>query len=165
MPFDMDKRIPFSVRCDKTTSFKFTVGNFINYDLSEVVYIFDKVTGVYTDISNSFYEVSLEAGTNDRFEITFKNANALGIPQETISNFGVYQNNTTKNVTISNPQQLELTSCGLYDIAGKLIFNKKQLGSETSYKFSTSGLSDGIYIVKLSSKDKAEMGKKIIVTN
>ncbi len=165
LPFDMDKRIPFSVRCDKTTSFKFTVGNFINYDLSEVVYIFDKVTGTYTDITNSFYEVSLEAGTNDRFEITFKNANALGVNEETTSNFGVYQNNTSKNVTISNPKQLELTSCGLYDIAGKLIFNKKQLGSETSYKFSTSGLSDGVYIVKLSSKDKAEMGKKIIITN
>jgi hypothetical protein len=165
LPFDADKRIPFSVRCDKTTSFKFTVGSFINFDLSEVVFIFDKVTGVYTDISNSFYEVSLEAGTNDRFEITFKNANSLGVNDETSRNFEVYQNNTTKNVTISNPQQLELTSCGIYDIAGKLILNKKQLGTETSYKFSTSGLSDGVYIVKLSSKDKAEIGKKIIIAN
>jgi hypothetical protein len=60
---------------------------------------------------------------------------------------------------------MDLDTCSLYDVAGKIIFSKKDLGVNSSYKFSTSGLSDGIYIVKLSTKDKIEVGKKIIIKN
>ena len=45
----------------------------------------------------------------------------------------------------------------------KLIFNKKDLGANSSYTFSTSGLSDGIYIVKIATTDKIEVGQKIII--
>jgi hypothetical protein len=48
---------------------------------------------------------------------------------------------------------------------GKLIYTKKELGTDLSYVFSTSNLSDGIYIVKLTTNDKTEMGTKIIVKN
>ena len=50
-------------------------------------------------------------------------------------------------------------------LLGKLIFSKKDLGINASYNFSTSGLSDGIYIVKIATQDKLELGKKIIVKN
>ena len=107
----------------------------------------------------------MPAGTyNTRYEITFKNG-TLGVDGLAKNNFVVFQDNTTKNLTISNPSQLEIASCGLYDVAGKLIFHKNQLGTELSYLFPTSNLSDGIYIVKLASTDKIEMGQKIIIKN
>ena len=79
--------------------------------------------------------------------------------------FVLYQNNTTKNLTINNPKQKELVSCSLYDIVGKLIFTKKELGSNADYSFSTAGLSDGIYIVKLSTTENTDIGQKIIIKN
>ena len=39
------------------------------------------------------------------------------------------------------------------------------MGTDASYSFSTSNLSNGVYIVRLKTSDKAEMGTKIIVNN
>lgn len=39
------------------------------------------------------------------------------------------------------------------------------LGMDSSYKFFTSGLGDGIYIVKTATKDNLEVGEKIIIKN
>jgi hypothetical protein len=61
--------------------------------------------------------------------------------------------------------QKELKTCYVYDILGKLIFSKIGLGSKTNYSFSTSNLSDGIYIVKLETNEKTEIGQKVIVKN
>ncbi|MFV8372498.1 T9SS type A sorting domain-containing protein [Flavobacterium sp. LB2P74] len=54
----------------------------------------------------------------------------------------------------------ELVSYSLYNVAGKLIFTKSRLETDSSYSFSTSDLSNGIYIVKLNSVDKTEMATK-----
>jgi hypothetical protein len=59
----------------------------------------------------------------------------------------------------------ELALFNLYDVAGKLIFSKSQLGSNSSYTFSTSNLADGIYIVKVETKDRIKIGTKIIIKN
>ena len=80
-------------------------------------------------------------------------------------NFIVQQDNTNKNLVISNPLQLELDNCSVYDLVGRLVFTKTQLGTDATYTFPTSDLSSGIYIVKLSTNDKMEMGQKIIVKN
>ena len=110
--------------------------------------------------------MTLPSGVNNtQFEITFKSNVALGVEEKAIQNFVVYQNNNEKSLTISNSLLMDVATCNLYDVAGKIIFSKKDLGTNASYKFSTSGLSDGIYIVKLATKDKIEVGKKIIIKN
>ena len=129
------------------------------------VYLHDKTTNLYYDIKNSLYDLTLPAGTyNTRFEITFKNP-TLGVDEVENKNFIVQQDNTNKNLVISNPLQLELDNCSLYDLVGRLIFTKTQLGTDATYAFPTSDLTSGIYIVKLSTNDKMEMGQKIIVKN
>ena len=165
MPFDINKKIAIGFRNLAQANYKITVNEISNLTEVENVYLHDKTTNQYYDIKNSFYDLTLPAGTyNTRYEITFKNG-TLGVDGLAKNNFVVFQDKTTKNLTISNPSQLEIASCGLYDVAGKLIFHKNQLGTELSYLFPTSNLSDGIYIVKLASTDKIEMGQKIIVKN
>ena len=75
------------------------------------------------------------------------------------------QDNVNKKIIIKNPSQIELANCSLYDVVGKLVFNKDKLGTQTTYTFSTNDLSNGIYIVKLTTNDKTEKGQKIIVKN
>jgi hypothetical protein len=164
--FDIDKSIPIGFRNTGEANYKITVKEILNFTEASNVYLHDKVADLYYDIKNSFHEMTLPSGVNNtQFEITFKNNIALGVEEKAIQNFVIYQNNTEKSLTISNSLLMDLATCSLYDVAGKIIFSKKDLGSNASYKFSTSGLSDGIYIVKLATKDKIEVGKKIIIKN
>lgn len=165
--FEIDKRIPLGFRCTQSTNFKVKVAAVLHgFDPNQNVYIYDKETAVYHNIKTGMFDVTLPAAQNNRtrFELTFKDG-ALGVDDAVSQSFVVYQNNDTKNVTISNPLQVALSSCGLYDVAGKLIFNKKELGTNASYEFPTSNLSDGIYVVKLVTKDNVEIAKKIIIKN
>ena len=166
LKFDSDKSIPIGFRNSGQANYKITVKEILNFTEVSNVYLHDKVGDVYYDIKNSFHEIILPSGVNNtQYELTFKNRTALGIEEKAIQNFVVYQNNAEKSLTISNALLMDLDTCGLYDVAGKIIFSKKDLGTNACYKFSTSGLSNGIYIVKLATKDKIEVGKKIIIKN
>ena len=166
LKFDIDKSIPIGFRNSGQANYKITVKEILNFTEVSNVYLHDKVGDIYYDIKNSFHEIILPSGVNNtQYELTFKNRTALGIEEKAIQNFVVYQNNAEKSLTISNALLMDLDTCGLYDVAGKIIFSKKDLGTNASYKFSTSGLSNGIYIVKLATKDKIEVGKKIIIKN
>ena len=166
LKFDIDKSIPIGFKNAQEANYKITVKEILNFNAANNVYLHDKTADLYYDIKNSFHEMTLPAGVNNKqYEITFKTKTTLGLNTEATQNFVVYQNNATKSLTINNALLMDLDTCSLYDVAGKIIFSKKDLGVNSTYKFSTSGLSDGIYIVKLSTKDKIEVGKKIIIKN
>ena len=165
MPFDIDKKIPIGFRNSAEANYKITVNEMLNIPEVENVYLHDKTTDLYHDIKNSFYDLTLPAGTYDtRYEITFKNG-TLGVVEVANKDFVVTQDNANKILAISNPLQLELATCSLYDVVGRLIFTKTKLGTNSSFTFETSDLSNGIYIVKLSTKEKTALGQKIIVKN
>jgi len=165
VPFDIDKKVPIGFRNYAEANYKITVNEMLNIPEVTNVYLHDKTTNLYYDIKNSFYDLTLPAGTyNTRYEITFKKG-TLGVDDIESQSFMVQQDNINKNLIINNPLQLELATCSLYDVVGKLIFTKNQLGTDSSYTFPTSNLSNGICIVKLTTNNKIEMGTKIIVKN
>lgn len=167
LPFDMDKRIPIAFKCAAQADVKVKVNEIINFYDSENVYIYDKTTGIYYDIKNNEFSINLPAGdNNNRFEVTFKNYDALSNGNDmTASSFEIFQNNETKMLTIVNSFNLEVKSCQVYDVAGKLVLTKKNLGKNEMIELSTSSLSDGVYIVKLNTNDDIAIEKKVIVAN
>ena len=165
-PFNIDTKIPLGFKNTNQANFKITVQEILNFTEAENIYLHDKNTDLYHDIKNDFYDLTLPGGVNNtQFELTFKNNNSLGTEDLAVKDFVVFQNNNAKNLTINNPFQLDIATCNLYDIVGKLIFSKKDLGRNVTYNFPTSGLSDGVYIVKIATDDKIELGKKIIIKN
>lgn len=163
--FDISKRFPigFKNNSPATASFKVQLDEFVNFDAADNVYLYDGQTGLYHDIKSNYYEVVLAPGVyNNRFEVTFQN-NALGLETNVADNFIIVQNNPNQLLTIANPNLLDVKSVVLYDIAGKLIFNKLNLGSQSNYEFNTASLSDGVYIVKLNTTDDKSVAQKIIV--
>jgi hypothetical protein len=165
LPFDIDKKIPIGFRNSAEANYKITVNEMLNIPQVENVYLHDKTTDIYHNIKNSFYDLTLPAGTyNTQYEITFKNG-TLGLDETENQNFTIRQDNSNKNLIVSNLLLLELANCSLYDVVGRLIFTKTNLGAKSSYTFETADLSNGIYIVKLSTNKKVEMGQKIIVKN
>jgi hypothetical protein len=67
-------------------------------------------------------------------------------------------------LTILNPDLLELKEINLFDLTGKRILERNKPNIEAEYRFSTSGLSKAVYIVKIKT-DKGEYSQKIIVSN
>jgi hypothetical protein len=163
MAFDINKKIPIGFRNLATANYKITVNEIVNLPEVENIYLHDKTTDLYHDIKNSFYELNIAAGTNNtRYEITFKN-NTLNIDEVLKKELFLFQNNDEKMLKVNNPTLKKLNTLILYDIAGRIIFEKKDLGNEPSIQFSTSNLNDGIYIVKLTAENQQKINQKIIV--
>ena len=161
--FDINKKVPIAFKSTVAQNFKITVSEMVNFSDAQHVYLHDKITDMYHEIVGGVYEFSLAAGSDtSRYEITFVDS-ALGVTEIGDTTFDVLQNNTNQQLEISNPEQVELKSCALYDMTGKLIFSKANLGSDVNYTFSTAGLSEGIYIVKLMTAKGQDFGKKISI--
>jgi len=164
--FDINKRFPIGFKNNGSglATFRVQAADIINFTGSEKVYLYDGLTGLYYPIRENYHELNLAPGVyNDRFEITFKNAEALGLDDNLSNNFVIVQNNSNQLLSISNPNALDIKSVALYDILGKLIFNKVNIGTNTTYEFPTTNLSDGVYVVKLETTDNRSLGQKIIV--
>lgn len=161
--YNINKRIPLGLKSDVAGTYRIAIGEMLNFSDADHVYVHDKKLDAYHEITNADFEISLPAGNNTtRFEITFTNS-SLGVPTIGDEVFDVLQDNTAQQLVISNPDLIDLKSCALYDITGKLIFNKSNLGAEPEYRFSTQGLSEGIYIVKLITAKGQDFGRKISV--
>ena len=163
--FDINKRIPIGFKNPVPATFRMRVGEILNFAGAEHVYVHDKISDLYFEITNSDYEISLPAGVNNtQYELTFVNA-ALGTPTLSSNSFEVLQNNTTKSFTVVNPNLMTIKSIQLYDISGKLIFNKTNLGAKDKYQYSTLEYSDAVYIAKITTSDNQEFNRKISVYN
>lgn len=168
LPFTLDKRIPISFRCAAASTFKVKVSEIINFTDSEEVYIHDKETGIYYDIKNGQFNMSLPAGENaSRFEVTFRNFGILSNDNGdlTADSFQIYQNNKNDMLTLVNTLNKDILNCTIYDVAGKLVITKKNLGNNSLIELPTNALSDGVYIVKLNTTDNVSIQKKIIIGN
>lgn len=165
-PFDIDARLPIAFVTDEQASFKVKVSDYSQFDLAENIYLYDKETGIYYDIKNGSYNANLEAGEHtNRFEITFKNvASDLNDDAAAVADaFQVYQNNNAGMLTVFNSMQKDVVELSLYDVTGKLVIAKENLGKGDRIEVSTSGLSDGVYIVKLNTKDNYSVDKKVSI--
>jgi hypothetical protein len=168
LPFNIDKRIPIAFKCAAQSTFKVRVSDIINFTDSENVYIHDKETGIYFDIKNNEFSMNLPAGENaTRFEVTFKNFEVLSNNDNSLASdsFEVFQNNKNAMLTIVNTLNKDVLNCTVYDVTGKLVITKKNLGKNNVIELPTNALSDGVYIVKLNTADNVSVEKKIIVGN
>jgi len=162
--FDPNKRIPLGVKVAQGATLKFYIAEEINFDESQDIFIYDSLDGSYHDIKNGNYEVTMPSGVfNNRFEITFTNG-TLGVEEITVAEFMILQDNFFETVTIQNPKNRDVKSVVLFDIGGKKLYENDKLQSNTSYQFSTSGLSSGVYVIKLLTSDGLSFSQKLIIS-
>ncbi len=165
LEFDINKGIPIGFKNPIPATFRLRVGEILNMDLVDHVYLHDKISESFYDITDEDYEISLPAGINNtQYELTFVNS-LMGVEALTSDSFQVLQNNTSKSFSVLNPASKSVKSIQLYDIAGKLIMNAANLGATEKYQYSTLSYSDAIYIVKITTSDNQVYNKKITVYN
>lgn len=164
--FDENKKIALTAKVTTNTTFKFFIPEVINFDPNQKIYIYDALDDSYHDVKNGTYEVSVTPGVyNDRFKITFKDATTLGVENNSLKQFFISQDNINKNLKASNPNNFALKSFKLYDVLGKTVLSKKDLGTDENYTFSTTGLSSGIYISEFLTTDNQRFTEKIVISN
>lgn len=164
--FDQAKRIPLVVKSTGTSVFKFSLSGVVNFDESQAVYIYDALDNSYHSLNDGgTYEVSVPDGVHtNRFQVTFQES-ALGIDDYDATILQIVQDNTSGQLIIRNPQLFDLKKCSVYDMAGRLVIQKIDLGNAPEARILTSGLSEAIYVVKVETDVKKDFGQKISVVN
>lgn len=165
--FDSNKKYPLAFDSKVEQTLNLSIDNIVNFKDSESIYIFDEYTGIYKDVLKDKVSFTIPSGvTKGRYFITFAKDNANLVDETVVNNaFIVLQNNKDKALTIANPEALNVVSTEIFDIQGRLVLSKRNLGTEPEYRFSTSGFADGIYVVKIATKNGKSVSKKVIVKN
>jgi hypothetical protein len=161
VPFNINKRIPFVLKANNASTYRIYVDEIINFTGAENVYLYDAETNIYHDIKNGFVDISLPAGgtSTNRFEVTFLDSTLATSPVKA-SDLQVIQNNE-EEIVIRNPGLLALHSATLFDMVGKLIFTKLNLGTQEEYTIPIAGLAESVYIIKITTSGGQEMGRKL----
>jgi hypothetical protein len=76
-----------------------------------------------------------------------------------------FQNNQVRQLEVSNPEGYEIASATIFDMSGKLVLSESDLGNDTKLTFPTDNLSDGIYMVMLTTSENISINYKISVYN
>ena len=167
-PYDIEVKLPLKISGNNATNTYRMIISSLNFTPDESIYLHDKQTDEYHDILNQSYEFELEKGTyTDRFEIVFKDEKTLDVEEveEVKRSFNIYQNNGRAELTVLNPLQTELKEITVFDISGRLLVSKINEGTNEKVVIPSSAWSDGVYIVRVTTKDNIEYSKKVSVRN
>ncbi len=175
LPFEFSKQIPISFSLATQTKFMLETVELINcQDLFREAYLYDNVNNTYQKFTkNKSATKVLPAGVyEDRFFIVFEdleermvNSEGTKAIEEVRANVDFFQNNPYRQMEVSNPEQYNIKSALVYDMASKLVINKTNIGPERNFNISTSNLSDGVYLINLTTSENIDIDYKMIIQN
>ncbi|MDC7999781.1 T9SS type A sorting domain-containing protein [Aequorivita todarodis] len=174
--YSLDKQIPIAFKVKNNAQIRLVVVEEVKKPYQHA-YLFDSQENTYKELNNATASgviLTLPAGTYDnRFFIVFRNPNIkrdtpqteLEAKDAVLANVNVFQNNPVQQMEVSNPEGYTINSAMVYDMNGKLVIQEKNLGSKNKYSFYTGNLSDGVYLVKLTTSEDFILDYKVIVHN
>ncbi len=174
IPIDINAIIPITITTDIVGSVVFSVYEEYNLPFDNA-YLFDAAQTTFQVITggNSATVNIEEVGeSTNRFYIVFKSQDqveyetaektGLNLAKETVD---VFQDNRLSVMEILNPERFDIKEAAVFDMSGKLVHTERNIGDQTRYNFPTTTLSDGVYIVKLTTQDNLLLDYKITIYN
>lgn len=165
--FDTSKSYPIGIITANsgTTQIKIDAAEFLN--ATQKVYIHDKETNIYHDITSQTLELKLPAGEyKERFELSFNDnaSQTLSEEEEMLPEYllTAYLNNPENKIYIQKDSTIEIKKIEVYNILGQSIIstNKFSTANSISVDFPSS-TSTGVYIVKLTT-NMGLLSKKVL---
>ena len=165
--FEESLKIPLVVNIEAQQPLRFRIFDIQNFEESQGIYIHDIENETYVNLRNQDYELNIEPGNyTDRFEIVFTTDDVLDLDEFDVSTLIINQNNKIHQLSVRNPKGLDITAIAVYDISGKRLLQSQYDTLSNRYELSTSSLSDGVHIVKVSCETNSTIkSQKIIVKN
>ena len=161
--FDVAKAYPLGVNVDSAGIVKFKIDGTEFLPNNQKIYVHDKETTIYYDITNKQAEINLEAGTyKTRFELTFKTTSSLGKEENVFpeSLLLVYNNDLEKKLKITKNQPLSISEVSIYNINGQLLTTIKKIPELDTIEIPFN-VQRGTYVVKIIT-DKGIISKKVL---
>ncbi|QTE22450.1 T9SS type A sorting domain-containing protein [Polaribacter cellanae] len=144
---------PFEIQIDEAKN--------INRD----VYLLDKLTNTYYEISPETTELNIGSGTyTDRFYITFSKQNVLNTEDVNLLNkeLTIFMDNTSKEVVIQNNKLLKIKKVALFNVLGQKVREWKNIDNITENRFKTNKLSATVYILNIETEE-GKISKKLFI--
>ena len=134
-------------------------------NVTENVYIIDKLTGDSHDIINGKATLNLVQGEySNRFVLAFTPNTSLDLEDEILAAYTkIYADNKNKQIIISKNNEIEINKVELYDILGKKVSLWHIKEQKNRYQLDIKKqIPTGIYIVKMNT-NKGIMNKKVVI--
>jgi len=167
-PFAEELIIPISIDIEQQQPLRFRIFDIQNFDDSQGIYIHDLENDTYVNLRNLDYELNIEPGNyTNRFEIVFTPEDgSLGIDELDLASLKIQQNNKVHELSVHNPNGLDIKTIEIFDVAGKRILQANFDAIKNKYDLSTLRLSDGFYVVNVATNSNTKAkSQKIIVKN
>ncbi|MDT0554998.1 T9SS type A sorting domain-containing protein [Patiriisocius hiemis] len=173
VPDDYDMILPFAVKVSgKKNRIDITAVEEENLQ-GRNVFLYDSEINHYQMItSGRIATLEIEAGTyEDRYFLVYKDIDKIEKQnyEETkdaiTASMDFFQNNRASQLEVGNPDNYEIMSATLFDMAGRMVYRKTNLGNANQFQLPTGNLSDGVYIVKLTTSDNIVIDYKMSVKN
>ncbi|SDI50583.1 T9SS type A sorting domain-containing protein [Winogradskyella thalassocola] len=165
-PFEEALVIPVAINIEQEQPLRFRIFDIQNFDDSQGIYIHDNDTDTYVNLRNLDYELNITPGNyTDRFTIVFTNQ-ALDVEEFDTTALTINQDNNLHQLSVQNPNGLDINTIAVYDVTGKRMIQVRFDAVEDLYNLSTLRLSDGVYVVNVTSHaNTTAKSQKIIVKN
>ncbi len=167
IPFSVDKVVPLTFEVTSNSIFEFSIKELENFD-TPFIFLEDTRTGMVYNLKSGTATLQLPVGLiDDRFQIVFQEPVTLSHSDTAAlqDQFSVIQNNNLGQLTIFNASQKDVSNIALYDLGGKLIFDKTENNNNSNFIYQTDQLSTGIYIVRITTLDSEQVAVKVSVSN
>ncbi|MBP2284733.1 hypothetical protein H4V97_003051 [Flavobacterium sp. CG_23.5] len=161
--FDVSKAYPVGVKTDTMGNVQFVIDSAEFLPANQKIYIHDKETAIYYDITNKAAEVNLPAGTyNTRFELTFQTDKSLAVKENELpeSMLMIYNNEVKKKLFVSKNQSIDIKEISIYNIIGQQLSTLKKVPNLNTIEIPFN-VQRGVYLIKVIT-DKGIISKKVI---
>ena len=161
-PFNNTDIVPFAYKVAAAGQYTISINKKEGeFETGQTIYLFDTTTNQYHDLTAGDFTFTSAAGTfENRFEVRYTNE-TLGVENPIASNSDivVYKNGNQIAVKATN---FTIADMQVYDITGKLLFNKKGIDNN---EFSTSSLNVAtqVVVVKVTLDGGQTISKKVIM--
>lgn len=161
VPFDDTDKIPLGYKSTIAGEFTISIDRVEGLLNDEAIYLEDKNTNVIQDLRKSDYNFTTEIGTfADRFVLRYKTDKQLGTGDfENLEN-GISISVKNKIINLLSSKE-NLKEVSIYDITGKLLYNKKKIAS-TELQIQNLPSGNQVLLVKVSLENDFSTTKKII---
>ena len=170
--FNLDQVLPLGIKISETGEYTIKIDAVENIDAGFDIYLKDLKTDEYFNLTKEPYNATAEETGffNDRYEIVFskphKEKPVVDKPEIELDDslLGLQYLKETDEISLFNPDLMNVDLVELYSISGQKIKTFKDVPSEESILLRINQkLSSAVYIVKVYSGEKV-ISKKVIIT-
>ena len=161
--FNVNRILPLTLKITNPGVATIKIDTLENIPDATEIYIFDQVTGIYHDIKNSNFVITLPVGVYDnRFSVRFANE-TLGTDENVFNPLLIHftnNNNNCLNIR-NNDTETIVKKVYLYNLLGQLIAHW-DIENKTNIQIPVRNVSQGTYMVKVKTSNR-DVRTKIMV--